>query len=454
MIPLDQPLARPPVGRAPGHRLAQLRRFISDPFGYLDDLRDCGDLVFTPVMGEGTWFVFAPEHIDYVLRNTSVYAKNTRGYRATRIALGDGLVTSQGDKWKKQRRIVNPAFRRATIDKMADTMVDCAADLARDWMASAERGQIRDVANDMTAVTLRIACRTLFSADVAGGQVDRIGAATSRIVSQFMFHMSFPVERPEYLPTLGNLRYWRALRTLNRTVEGLVEERLASDEHPHDLLSLFLAAVDEETSTGMSRQQLRDELVTMLSAGHETTANALGFALHLLSEHPGVLDRVHQELDEVLDGRRPTGADVPKLEYLGRVVMESMRLYPPVWIHARSAERADTIGDAAIEPGEIMVLPQWAIHRDPRYWEAPLRFDPDRFLPERSDDRPKFAWFGFSGGQRKCIGDHFARIETVLVLATLLSSVKLDPVPRKPVELEAGVTLGSKTGIWKRLRAR
>jgi cytochrome P450 len=427
---------------------------MTDPFGYLDDIRDYGDLVYAPLMGDGTWFVLAPEHVDSVLRNVSTYAKNTRGYRAARIALGDGLVTSQGDKWKLQRRIVNPAFRRATVDKMAGVMVECAVDLRKEWQASIDRDTPRDVADDMTALTLRIACRTLFSTDVAGGLVDRIGKATSDIVNQFLFHMSFPFPRPEYLPTLGNLRYWRALRTLNTAVNDMVAARLASDDHPHDMLSLFLGAVDEETSTGMDEQQLRDELVTMLSAGHETTANALGFALHLLAEHPDVLGRVHAELDEVLDGRAPTAADVPNLPFLARVIEESMRLYPPVWIHARSAEKEDRLGGQRIAPGEIMVLSQWAIHRDARYWTDPLRFDPDRFLPERSEGRPKYAWFGFSGGQRKCIGDHFARLETVLVLATLLSSVRLSSEAGKPVELDAGVTLGPKRGIWQRAQAR
>lgn len=446
---------RPAVGHAPGSKLSQLRRFMTDPFGYLEDIRDFGDLVYAPLMGDGTWFVLAPEHVDHVLRNTSVYAKNTRGYRATRIVLGDGLVTSQGDKWKRQRRIVNPAFRRATIDKMAGVMVECAADLRAQWNASAGYGTPRDVADDMTALTLRIACRTLFSVDVAGGKVDAIGRATSHIVGQFMFHMSFPFPRPEYLPTPGNLRYWRALRTLNRAVNDLVAARLASDDKPHDMLSLFLAAVDEETDEGMTREQLRDELVTMLSAGHETTANALAFALHLLAENPDVLARVHAELDEVLVvGRLPTAADVPKLGYLARVIEESMRLYPPVWIHARSAETDDEIAGQAIAAGEIMVLPQWAIHRDARYWDDPLRFDPDRFLPERSEGRPRFAWFGFSGGQRKCIGDHFAKLETVLVLATLLSGLRLESHPGKRVELEAGVTLGPKGGIWQYVRER
>jgi cytochrome P450 len=442
---------RPTVAKAPGGRLTQLRRFLTDPLGYIDEIREVGDLVFSPVVGKGAWYVFAPEHVDYILRNTANYAKNTRGYRATRLALGQGLVTSQGDLWRRQRRIINPAFRRATINKMSDVMVECAADLRKQWNGSVGRGSPRDVARDMTALTLRIACRTLFSTDVGGGHADRIGKATSHIVGQFVFHLSFPVPRPELLPTPGNLRFWLALRTLDRTVNAIVSERLASDEHPHDMLSLLLAAVDEETSEGMSREQLRDELVTMLSAGHETTANALGFTLHLLAQNPEVLARVHDELDSKLGGRLPTGEDVPELPYLTRVVREAMRLYPPVWTHARSVEKADEIAGQRIEPGQVMILPQWGIQRDARYWDDPLRFDPDRFLPERSEGRHKFSWFGFSGGQRKCIGDHFARIETVLVLATLLPGIQLWSVPDRPVLLDPGVTLGAKKGIWQRL---
>ncbi len=446
------PSVLPPVRvtNVPGGRLTRLTAWFSDPLQALVDAREIGDVVVSDLGSMVMYQLYRPDHIERVLvRNAANYTKNTRGYRAMRVALGQGLVTSQGDFWKRQRRIAQPAFHRKVIAGMGDTMVDCAEGISDLWAASAAAGTERDVAHDMMEVTLRIACRTFFSVDVHGGEADRIGGATADVVRQFMFHMSFPTARPEILPTPGNWRFWRALKTLDKEVYGMLADRRAmTGEHPHDLMSMFLAAVDEETGEGMTDEQLRDELITMLAAGHETTANALCWTLHLLANNRDQLERVWAELDEVLEGRAPTAADLGKLPFLGRVLQEGMRLYPPAWVHARCAAEDDSFDGVTIPAGAIAILPQWAVHRDPRWWTDPERFDPDRFLPENSEGRPKFAYFPFSGGQRKCIGDRFAQMESILVLATLLQRYDRKPSDR-PVIPEPAVTLRPKTGIWQ-----
>jgi len=443
------------IVRMPGNPVQRLARWFADPLAELLVAQQLGDVVVSNLGASEMWQLFHPTHIERVLvRNAANYTKDTHGYRAMRLALGDGLLTSQGESWKRQRRIANPAFHRNAIEAMGRSMVECAEDLATDWAQS--DGTERDVAHDMMAVTLRIAGRTFFSVDVHGGEAERIGMATANLVRQFLFHMSFPFPRPEYLPTPGNYAFWQAKRTLDADVYRMLRERraLSESEQPHDLMSLFLGTRDEETGQAMTDEQLRDELVTMLVAGHETTANALAWTLHLLAEHPVELARVQAELDQVLGGRAPTAADVRALPLLGRAIDESIRLYPPAWLHARRTQVDDSFDGVTIPAGAIVILPQYAVHRDERWWSDPESFDPDRFSPERSEGRPRFAYFPFSGGQRKCIGDRFAQMEAVLVLATLLQQVNLRSVPGREVSAEAGVTLRPRSGIWQVLSAR
>jgi len=305
----------------------------------------------------------------------------------------------------------------------------------------------------MMQVTLRIASITFCSQDVAAAEADRFGGATADIVRQFMFHMTFPVPRPELLPTPGNLKYWRALGVLDSEAHRIIGERRQMKEMPHDLLSLLMGAIDPDTGKGLTDEELRDELVTLLAAGHETTANALAWALHLLAANPASLSRLQAELSQVLGGRAPTGADVAQLPFTGRVLSESLRLYPPAWVHARKAAQDDEMGGHVVPAGTMVVLPQWAVHRDSRLWSNPLDFDPDRFLSERSQGRHKFAYFPFSGGQRKCIGDRFAQMEAVLVLATLLQRFTPVAAPGKAVVPEPGVTLRPRGGIWQTIHA-
>lgn len=446
--------AKADAPRLPGSKLSQLRAWFSDPLGFLTRAhREHGDVVVSHAASEPIVHLFHPEHVQHVLvTNAANYTKDTRGYRAIKLGAGLGLIASQGELWRRQRRIINPSFHRENLAAMADAMVECADDLARAWAAHGDAP--RDVAEDMTQLTLRIACRTFFSTDLGSRRGDRIAAAGSAIVSMFLFHMAFPFPRPEYLPTPGNVRFWRAVRSLDEEVYALVAERRADPEPRHDLLSLLLNAVDDETGEGMSDRQLRDELVTLLVAGHETTANALAFALHLLATHPRWLEAVQSELDAVLGGRPPTGSDFPDLDLTHRAFLEAMRLFPPAWVTARRCASDDVIGDYAIAEGSFTMIAPWVTHRDPAWWPDPSRFDPDRFLPEAVKTRPKLAYFPFAAGARKCIGDRFAQMEAVLILATLLQRFDLRPTSSQTPALAPGLTLRPKHGVWQRVAPR
>lgn len=437
-----------------GNRLSQLRDWLRDPLDFLERAhREYGDVVGSRTAREPIVHLFHPDHIQHILvNNAGNYTKDTRGYRAIKLGAGLGLVTSQGELWKRQRRIVNPAFHRKNLATMADAMVECTDDLATEWAAQGDTP--RDVAEDMVQLTLRIACRTFFSADVGSRRGDRIAHAGTALVSMFLFHMAVPFPWPEYLPTPGNLKFWRAVRALDEEVYALVAERRADPDPPPDLLSMLLNAVDDETGQGMSDRQLRDELVTLLVAGHETTANGLAFALHLLATNPDWLHKVQGELDEVLGGRLPTGADFPKLDLTHRAFSEAIRLFPPAWVTARRCASDDVIGGYAVSEGSFTIVSPWVTHRDPAWWPDPLRYDPDRFLPEAVKSRPKLAYFPFAAGARKCIGDRFAQMEAVLILATLLQRFDLEPTSTDTPALAPGLTLRPKDGIWQRLEPR
>lgn len=394
-----------------------------------------------------------PAAIERVLvGNAAAYGKSTRSYRLLRLLLGNGLVTSQGEHWLRQRRIAQPAFLRKRIAALGERMVTASVDLVRDWEGPAARGETVDVHAVMNHLALRIAGETLFSTDVTG-EAAAIGDALKVGMAEIDRLIMAPLPAPEYWPTPGNLRFWRAARTLRRVTHDLVGARRAHGGHHDDLLGLLMTARDPESGEGMSDQQLRDETLTMLLAGHETTANGLTWALHLLGLHPGIRRRLQDELDSVLGDRAPTADDYRTLTYTRQVVQEVLRLYPPVWIVERMAEADDELGGYRVKKGTMVLMSQWAVHRSPRLWTNPEAFDPDRFAPDRPAPG-RFAYFPFSRGQRQCIGDRFAELEMVLVLATLLQRYALDPVPGAAPTLAPQITLRPADGLRMTLRPR
>lgn len=413
--------------------------FRADPIGTIvGAIRAHGDIVALAAGGEPMCLVNHPDHVKHVLQdNASSYHKGF-SYDRIRPLLGNGLLTSEGDLWKRQRRLAQPAFHRGRIASFAATMVArCDAMLDR-WAAMPEDAPI-DLHAELSRVTLEIVCETLFSTDVAG--------SASRVASSLEVVLRILNERlmrvvVHSLPTPENLRLRRAVRELDDVVDRVIAERrrVALDAHD-DLLSMLMGATDAETGEGMSDAQLRDEAMTIILAGHETTANAIAWTFHRLARHPDIAERLVAEVHAVLGDRAPTAEDARRLPFTSRVLDESMRLHPPAWIISRKAMSDDVIGGYRVPAGTTVLVSPYTLHRHPGFWEDPERFDPDRFTPERSEARPRHAYIPFASGARFCIGSNFALLEAVLLIARIAQTHRLAHVPGAAVTEEALITL-------------
>jgi cytochrome P450 len=407
-----------------------------------------GDIVRLKLGPRIAFALFHPDHVYHVLvKNRENYTKQSRGYNKLRHVVGNGLLTSEGDFWLRQRRLLQPAFAAARLAGFAAPMVTAADEMAQSWEPAARQDEPIDVAEEMMRLTLRIVGETLLGTDVTGEASD-VGAALTLVIDEISRRIHTPWSFRERLPVASNRRYERALERLNQSVQRIIDEHRAHPARSDDLLTILMAARDEETGSQMSDKQLRDEVMTFFLAGHETTAKALTWTFYLLSQHISVRSRLEREVDAVLGGRAATAQDLPKLPFVKNVVLESMRLYPPVWAIARMTMRDDQVGDVMIPAGSPVLLSQYVIHRHRGFWENPEGFDPDRFLPERSEGRHPYAYFPFGAGPRICIGNHFAIIESVLILATIASRWSLNLIPGRPVIPESRVTLRPKLGLY------
>jgi cytochrome P450 len=364
--------------------------------------------------------------------------------------LGEGLLTSEGEFHLRQRRLAQPAFHRQRIASYAVTMVEYTDRACDQWRA----GETRDIAREMMRLTLAIAGKTLFDADVES-EADEIGEALTTTFALFN-RLSLPfAQLLDRLPLPATRRFQKARQRLDATVYRIINERHAVAVDRGDLLSMLIAARDEEgDGSGMTDEQLRDEAMTIFLAGHETTANALAWTWYLLSRHPEIEARFHAEVDDVLKGGLPTAEDFPRLRYTEMVLAESMRLYPPAWIIGRRALGDYQINGYMIPARSILLMSQYLTHHDERFFPDPFRFDPERWTTEARESRPKFSYFPFGGGPRLCIGESFAWMEGALVLATIGRRFRMRLAPGHPVELQPLVTLRPKHGMRMILDAR
>ncbi len=402
-----------------------------------------------------------PEHIKRVfVDNAENYTKQTRGYAKARIVLGQGLVTSEGALWQRQRRIATPAFSRGRVAAFAGTMTAATEQMLCRWRATATDGgtpsACLDVFQEMMRLTLRIALQTLLGV-TAERQVDELSPAVTEVLERTNDLITNPFSLPPWLPTPKNFRLKRAIGTLDRFVYDTIAARravspLVAPSGPTDLLAMLMAARDEQTGQGMSDLQLRDEAVTNLIAGHETTANALTWAFYLLGQNPNARDALRSELISVLAGRPPTAEDLPRLPYTRAVIEESMRLYPPAWMIGRAVRQDDVIGPFIIPAGTFVLVSPYVTHRHPGLWGNPNVFDPMRFIDGRSESLPKFSYLPFGGGQRFCIGANFAMMEAILILATVAQSCELSLSPGAVVEPYAMITLRPRHGVKMTVR--
>ena len=447
-------IVRPPGPRSfiPFQGLLQFRRRAPE---YLQRLtREFGDVTFFHLGNQDVYLVNDPEIIKDVLVTSQGKFKKSRMLQRAKALLGEGLLTSEGAFHIRQRRLAQPAFHRDRLRGYGQSMVEYAARTRDKW----HDGETLDIATEMMRLTLAVVAKTLFNADVDHEAGD-IGAALGDVLEIFNTILLPFSEYIEKLPFPSVKRFERARDRLDQTIYRIISERRAQSSQDHgDLLSMLMMAQDEDGSGGMTDQQVRDEALTIFLAGHETTAVALTWTLYLLSQHPEVEAKLHAELDRVLpDGRTPTVDDMPALKYVEQVFAEGMRLYPPAWAIGRMVVEPYTMPGAKgyeLEPGSIVLMSPYVTQRDERYFPEPLSFDPDRWLPERSETRPKFAFFPFGGGARVCIGERFAWMEGVLLLAVLTQRWRLKLVPGHVVEKRALLTLRPKHGMRMTVEAR
>ena len=422
--------------------------FRRDPLTFLSAAaKKYGDIVGLRFLHFRTYLISHPDNIEDVLVNHPRKFMKGRVLQANKRIFGNGLLTSEGDFWLRQRRLSQPAFHRARIASYADTMVRYTEQMLRGW----NDGERRDAHTEMMQLTLNIVGKTLFDADLSG-DAREVGESIS-----LLLHFSSDFRRliftPKWLPTPRNVQTALAVRRLDKIVYRMIAERRASGRDAGDLLSMLLSSTDEDGSR-MNDQQLRDEALTLFLAGHETTANLLAWTWWLLATHPQVEARLHEELAGVLSGRVPSLDDLPRLTYVGHILNESMRLYPPAWGMARLAIEDHEIAGYPVPAGTGVAIAQWVVQRDPRWFHASEEFRPERWEGDLQKHLPRFAYFPFGGGPRQCIGNMFALMEASLVLATVAQRFRLEMAPDAKIEPLASIVLRPKHGVPVVLRAR
>jgi len=447
----------PPLPPGPPGRLfsGHLREFRRDMLGFYQRIsRQFGDLVRFRLVHRRVYLANHPDLIEQVLVHRARDFQKHYAVRMNRLLLGNGMLSSEGDFWLRQRRLAQPAFSRERLLGYGAIMTDYAGRMLAGW----GEGKVVDIHEEMASLALAIAARTLFDADVCGEASD-VGEALNEAQNYFLarFHSLAPL--PEWVPTPGNLRLRRAVRRLDKLVYRFIEERHrreASGSPPRDdLLSRLLHARDEEDGSRMTDRQLRDEAMTLFLAGHETTALVMSWTWYLLARHPEVDARLHAEVREVLGDRPPTVEDLPKLRYADHIIHESMRLYPPAYAIGREALSDSELGGCRLPRGTSVILCQWLTQRDPRWYDDPVKFLPERWEGGRLlKNLPKYAYFPFGGGPRVCIGNSFAMIESVLLLTAMAQRYRMELLDTEPVPLRPSITLRPGRPIRLKLHAR
>jgi cytochrome P450 len=425
-------------------------RLLRAPNGWLDFLTWCqrryGNVVFFKFLGAPACLINDPAGIERVLVTDHQKFTKSMDYRALSRVLGQGLLTSEGEFWKRQRRLVQPAFFRERILSYGGLMTSYTVRMMETW----QDGEVRDVHRDMMRVTLEIAARSLFNVDI-DGDAGTIAKAMAVVMNEMPKLAGFAF-LPDWVPVPGLGAFRRALADLDRIVYGIIRDRRAAGNHPGDLLDMLLDARDEN-GAGMSDLQLRDEVMTLLLAGHETTANTLAWTLYLLAQNPEGQSRLQAEVREVLGGRAAEASGLNRLPYTQMVLMEAQRLYPPAWAIGRKALQDFEVSGYRLRAGTNVVVSQWVLHRDPQFYPNPEIFDPERWREEVAGRRslPKFVYLPFGAGPRVCVGASLALTESALVLATLIERFRFSLTSAAPVEAFPSVTLRPKHGLRLRV---
>ncbi len=425
-------------------------KFRRRPTELLTELSRLGDVTYMRMFNQPAYFLNHPDLIrDLLITSNSKFEKG-RALKRAKNLLGEGLLTSEGEKHLRQRRMIQPAFHRKRIAEYARVMTEYTSLMRDEW----KDGEVRDIDKEMMRLTLQIVGKTLFSANV-DDEADEVGQAMTTLIEMFDYLLIPFSELLEKLPFPQSIRYKKSRATLDEVIYGIINERRNTGEDKGDLLSMLLMAQDEDDGRGMSDKQVRDEALTLFLAGHETTANAMTFTWYLLSQNPKKQAKLHKEIDEILGDKTPAMEDVPKLKYTESVFAESMRLFPPAWAIGRLSIEDHKFGEYEVAKGALILASPYVTQRDARFWE-----NADEFIPERWEKQSikeasnKLIYFPFSKGVRSCIGESFAWMEGILLVATLAQKWKLNLMPEQKIGLKPLMTLRSKFGMKMKIEKR
>jgi cytochrome P450 len=447
-------MSRTPPGPKGEPVFGSSRQYARDPFSFVTNLEEAYGGVSRFDMGPlDTYMVTDPTEIERILvSEADRFGKPAFQDDALGDLLGEGLLLSEGETWQQQRRLAQPAFDMSRLAGMADRIVDHTESLLADW----EDGQSIDAEQDMTTVTIDVILDLMMGVELPRERLEHVRKQLEPLGMRFEPNpIRFAL--PEWVPMPGDAEFDAAVNELESVIDEIVARRRgeigdADDpEAPMDFLSILMRA---KAAGEQTDEQLRDEMMTMLLAGHDTTALTLTYTWYLLSEHPEVEQRLHEEVDEVIDDGRPTTEDIRELEYTEWVIKEAMRLYPPVYTIFRQPREPVDVGGYTVTGESSIMLPQWAVHRSDEYWEEPETFDPERWRPERVKGRPRFAYFPFGGGPRHCIGKHLAMLEARSIVATTASEYRLEYEGESPLELLPTLTAHPRNGMPMRVERR
>ncbi len=432
--------------------LNRLRQIQADPLAFLLDCAErYGGINGIRLGNMNVYLVHDPTLVEQVLlHHHARYSKNTFQYNALSSITGRGLLTNHGADWLKHRRLAQPAFARPRLMALDRIIVPATQAMLDRWDRYLQKNETIDVDAEMMQLALEIVGKALFSIDLSK-EASRLTSAVITCLDHIIYRAKHLVVPPDSFPTARNLRFKRALRALDQAVYEIMAQRRKQEDLGEDLLGMFLKARDKDTGEPMSDQEIRDEILTMLIAGHETVASALTWSWYLLSLHPDVRRRLRNEVEQVLGQRTPSSEDLEKLPLTEQVFSEALRLFPPAWIITRRAEEEDTLAGYSIPVGSLMIISPYVVHRLPSVWENPLGFDPDRFSTGEKEGRERFRFIPFGGGPRLCIGNQFAMIEARLILAMVVQRFHLDLLPAYPLHVEPLVTLRPRSGLPMRV---
>lgn len=437
-----------PPGPTPRELLPRVPTIQKDALSFLMDLSArYGDVAYFAAGSQPVFIVSHPDGVKHVLQDQNRrYSKNTIQYNSLSTITGKGLLTSDGPLWLRQRRLAQPAFARPRLMALDKIVVPAAQNMLARWRTAAGQGNEIDIDSEMMRLTLEVVGKALFSIDLRQ-EAERLTSAVLTTLDYIVFRARNVIVPPAWVPTPQNIRFQRALRFLDQTVYGLIAERRRSGEMGTDLLGMLLQARDEETGQRMEDTQVRDEVMTMLIAGHETVASALTWTWYLLAHHPLEQERLCAEVTAALAGREPAVGDLAVLPYTGQIFSEALRLYPPAWVISRRAVEADDLLGYPIPVGALIILSPYVVHRREDFWPDALKFQPQRFDPQQEARRHRFSYLPFGGGPRLCIGSHFAAVEAQLIMAMVAQQCRLELPPGAQVKVDALVTLRPQHGL-------